>query len=75
MVVQTDKGLGPGAIEPREYVHYATGDHLEDKQTYQRLSPVAASYHATLLRKLIEKWIRTYLEMLSKGRKKFFSRT
>ena len=23
MVVQTDKGLGPGAIEPREYVEYA----------------------------------------------------
>ena len=41
MVVQTEKGLGPGAIEPREYFHYATGDHLGDTRTYQRLSPAA----------------------------------
>ena len=71
MVVHTDKGLGPGAIDPRKYVRYATRDHLGDTQTYQRLTPAAASYRATLVRKLLEKWIRTYLEVLSKEERKF----
>ena len=66
MVVQTDKVLGPGAIEPREYVHYATRDHLGDTRTYQRLTPAAAAYRATLVQNLLEKWIRTYLDVLSK---------
>ena len=43
MVVQTDKGLGLGAIDPREYIRYATRDHLWDKRTYQRLTPKARS--------------------------------
>ena len=47
MVVQTDKGLVPGAIEPREYVRYATRDRLGDTRTYQRLTPAAATYRAT----------------------------
>ena len=47
MVVQTDRGLGPGAIEPREYIHYATRDHLGDTRTYQCLTPAAAAYRAT----------------------------
>ena len=71
MVVQTDKGLGPGAIEPREHVQYATRDHLGDKRTYQRLTPAVASYHATLVQKMLEKWIRTYLDVLSKEERKF----
>ena len=66
MVVQTDKGLGPGSIEPREYVCYATRDYLGDKRTYQSLSPAAVSYRATLVRQLLEKWIRTYLDVLRK---------
>ena len=33
MVVQTDKGLGPGAIEPREYVRYATKRRLRTFRT------------------------------------------
>ena len=66
MVVQTDKGLGPGAIDPREYFRYATRDHIGDTRTYQRLSPGTAAYRATLVRKLLEKWIRTYLDVLSK---------
>ena len=57
MVVQTDKGLGPGAIEPREYVRYATRDLLGDTRIYQRLSQAATSYCATLVRKLLENWI------------------
>ena len=32
MVVQTDKGLGPGAIEPREYIQYTTRDHIGYKR-------------------------------------------
>ena len=66
MVIQTDKGLGPGAIEPREYVLYATRDHLGDTRTYQRLTPAAAAYRATSVQKLLENWIRTYLDVLSK---------
>ena len=66
MVVQKDKGLGPGAIEPEVYFHYATRDHLRDTQTYQRLIPAAADYHATSARKLLEKWIKTYLDVLRK---------
>ena len=66
MIVQTDKGLGPVAIEPREYSHYATRDHLGDTQTYQRLRPAAAAYRATSVQKLLEKWIKTYLDVISK---------
>ena len=71
MVVQTDKGLGPGAIEPREYFQYATRDHLGDTRTYQGLSPAATAYCATSVRKLLEKWIKTYLDVLSKEERKF----
>ena len=66
MVVQTDKGLGPGSIEPREYVRYSTRDHLGDTRKYQRLTPAAATYCATLVQKLLEKWIRAYLGVLRK---------
>ena len=66
MVVQTDKGLDPGAIDPRVYVCYATRDYLGDKRTYQCLSPGAESYRANLVQELLEKWIRTYLDVLSK---------
>ena len=71
MVVQTDKGLGPGAIDPREYVRYATRDQLGNKWTYQRLTPAAASYRATLVQKMLEKWIRTHLDVLSKEERKY----
>ena len=71
IVVQTDKGLGQGAIEPREYFQYATRDHLGDTRTYQRLSPAAAAYRATLVKKLLEKWIKTYMDVLSKEERKF----
>ena len=54
MVVQTDKGLGPGAIEPHEYVRNATRDHLGDKRKYQRLSPASASYRAIKVQKMLE---------------------
>ena len=74
MVVQTDKGLGPGAIEPQEYVRYATIDHLGDTRTYQRLTPAAASYCAIKVQKMLEKWIRTYLDVLSKEERNFFAR-
>ena len=66
MVIQTDKGLGPGEIDWRENICYATRDHLRGTQTYQPLSPAATAYRATLVRKLLEKWIRTYLDVLSK---------
>ena len=71
MVVQTEKILGPGAIEPREYFQYATRDHLGDTRTYQRLTPAAAAYCATSVQKLLEKWIKTYLDVLSKKEIKF----
>ena len=71
MVDYTDKGLGPGAINPREYIRYAIRDHLGDKRTYQCLTQAAAAYFATLEKKLLKKWIRTYLYVLSKEERKF----
>ena len=73
MVVQTDKGLGPGAIEPPEYFRFAIKDHLGNSQTYQRLSSLAAAYIATSVRKILEKWIKTYLDVLSKEERKLLS--
>ena len=70
VVVQTNKGLGPGAIEPREYIQYAIRDHLGDKRTYQLLTPAATSYRATKVQNMLEKWIQTYLDMLSKEERK-----
>ena len=71
MVVQTDKDLGPGAIDPPEYLQFEIKDHLEKSQTYQRLSPAAAEYCATLVQKLLEKWMKSYLDVLSKEERKF----
>ena len=71
MVVQTDKGLGMGGKELREYVRYATRDRLGDTRSYQRLTPAAAAYGASSVRKLLEKWIRTYLDVISKEERKF----
>ena len=56
---------------PREYVRYATRYHLGDTRTYQRLTPAAAAHRATSVQKLLEKWIRTYLDVLSKEERKF----
>ena len=71
MVVQTDKGLEPGAIKPREYFQFATRDHLGDTWTYQRLSPAATAYRATSVLKLLDKWIKTYMDVLRKEERKF----
>ena len=70
MVVQTDKGLGPGEIDPPEYFRYAIKDHLGNAYTYQRLIPAAAVYCPTSVQKLLEKWIKTYLDVLSKEERK-----
>ena len=72
MVIQTDKGLGPGAIDPRESVRYATRDHLGVMRTYQCLTPAAASYRAIKVQKILEKWIQTYLDVISKEERNFF---
>ena len=64
MVVQTEKGLGPLAIEPWEYFY------LGNDQTYQRLVPGAAAYCVTLVQDLLEKWIKTYLDILIKEERK-----
>ena len=71
MVVQTDKGLDPGEIEPKEYFRFAIKDNIVDARTYQRLIPVAAAYCATSAQKLLGKWIKTYLDVLSKEERKF----
>ena len=38
---------------------------------YQCLIPAAAAYCAISLQKLLEKWIKTYLDVLSKEERKF----
>ena len=40
-------------------------------RTYQRITPVAASYHAYKVQKMLEKWIQTYLDVLSKEERNF----
>ena len=71
MVVQIDKGLGPGAIELRELFRFAIKDHLGDTRTYQRLISAAAAYRATSVRKFLEKLIKRFLDVLSKEERKF----
>ena len=70
MVVQTDKGLGPGEIDPQEYFLFTIKDNLGNAYTYQHLIPAAAAYHPTSVQKLLEKWIKTYLDVLSKEERK-----
>ena len=70
MSVQTEKGLGPGEIDPQDYSRFPIKNHLGNAQTYQCLIPAAASYCTTSVRKLLEKWIKTYLEVLSKEERK-----
>ena len=72
MVVQTDKGLGPGAIEPPEYFRLSIKYHLINAQTYQRLTPAAAAYHAKSVQNDLEKWTKTYLNVIIKEELKFF---
>ena len=71
MVVPTKKGLGPGSIDSEEYSSFAIKYHLGNSQTYQRLIPAVAEYCATLVQKLLEKCINTYLDVLSKKERKF----
>ena len=72
MVVQRGKRLGLGVINPKEYFQFSIKDHLRDAQTYQRLSPAEAEYRATLVQKLLEKWIKSYLDVLNKKEINFF---
>ena len=65
MVVQTDKGLGPEAIEPPESFRSSIKYHIGNAQTYQHLIPEAAAYLETLVQKLLKKCIKTYLDVLS----------
>ena len=71
MVVQKYKGLGPEDIDQKEYFRFSKKYHLGDTQTYQRLTPAAAAYCDTSVQKLLNKWIKTYLEVLSKEERKF----
>ena len=71
MMVQTDKYFVPGAIKPKEYFQFSIKDHLGYAQTYQRLSPAAAAYRATLVQKMLEKRIKTYLDVLTNEELKF----
>ena len=71
MVVQTDKCLGSGAKEPKEYFRFSIKDQIVDTQTYQRLTPLATSYSATSVRRLLEKWIKKYLDVIIKEEIKF----
>ena len=70
MVVQTDYGLDPVAIYPKEYFQLAIKNYLGDTRTYQRLTPAATAYRATLVQKLLDKWIKTYLDLISKEERK-----
>ena len=74
MVVQTDKVLGPGAIDPQEYVRYSTRDHLGDKRTYQRLTPAAASYCAIKEQKMLESGYELTKTGSARKRENFFAR-
>ena len=69
-MVQTYKFIGPGAIHPKEYFWFAIKDHLGGARTYQHLIPAAAAYHATSVRKLLENWRKTYLDVLNKEEQK-----
>ena len=71
MVVKTGKSLNPGAIKPKEYFRFSIKYHLRNAQTYQRLIPAAAAYCATSVQKLLEKWIKIYLDVLNKEERKF----
>ena len=71
MVVQTYKCLFPEEINAKEYLRFPIKYHLRDAQTYQLLGPAAAAHCATLVRKLLEKWIKTYLDVLNKEERKF----
>ena len=70
MVVKTDKFLNPGSIDTPEYFRFSNKYHIVNAQTYQRLIPAATAYCATLVRKQLEKWVKTYLDVLSKEERK-----
>ena len=72
MVVQTDKVLILGAIDPPEYFRFSIKYHIGNAQTYQRLIPAAAAYYATLVQNLLEKRIKNHLDVLSKEERTFF---
>ena len=71
MVVQTDKCLGLGEINPPEYLRFDIKDHLGYSQVCQCLVPAAAAYCATSVWKQLEKWIKNYLDVLIKEEQKF----
>ena len=71
MVVQTENGLGPGAIYPKEYFRFAIKHHLGDTWTYRHLTPATAAYCANSMGKLLKKCIKKYLDVMIKEERKF----
>jgi hypothetical protein len=59
MIIKTDKNLGPAFIDRKQYVQRAFQDHLCNKETYQKLQPLAAKLHVKKLRSRIS----TFLEL------------
>ena len=66
IIANTDKGLGPCAIELNRYILDALV-HLLDESTYQILTEEEAQEAATKLREEIEDWLEEYESILEES--------
>ena len=73
IITNTDKNLGPCAIERNDYVKFAWLDHLSDTATYRRLSSYDLGVRINSIRTLIDYFCHTY-KSLSKNDLQFITR-
>ena len=73
IVMPTDKNLGPAVIERDVYTKRVFDDHLNDKNTYERLTENQADMYFKLLKEQLSKFLQE--QDLSKADFKFLQRS
>ena len=66
IIANCDKNLGPAIIERNKYIQLAFKDHLNDTETYQRLSPEHAGYYSIENNNRLDKWIEKHKMEITK---------
>jgi hypothetical protein len=75
VVFPTNKTLSHAVTERRRYIALAHIDHLDDKNTYKRLSQHETYHKLEHIAKLITAWLRKYKEVIPQNEQTFIRRS
>jgi len=71
LIAPCDKNLGPAIIETADYLRIAFRDHLNDNNTYSKLSNLQATNLAAQIKSTIQRWMKTYRSSLTRMERTF----